>query len=95
MRPLEPKPVPAVVKVEQRPDDGLPRWLRARIESTTVPADADRDQNFRDIVAALAARGWDSWRIETEIYGKAWIPLRYSKYWNRADHYGDPAQQNR
>lgn len=77
VRPLDPKPV-AVKKVEQRSVDGLPRWLRDRIESTAIPEDADRDQNFRDIVAELAARGWDSSRVEIEIYGKPWVPTRYA-----------------
>jgi hypothetical protein len=44
---------------------GLPGWLRDRIESVAIPA--DRDQYFRDVVAALAGRGWDSLRITIAI----------------------------
>ena len=75
VRPLEPKPV---AKVVQLAHDGLPRWLRDRIESTTVPADADRDENFRDIVSALADLGWATVRIAAEIAGRPWVPARYA-----------------
>jgi hypothetical protein len=51
---------------------GLPGWLRDRIESP-----ADRDLYFRDVVAALAGRGWDSLRIAIAIAGRVWIPERY------------------
>src|SRR5271155_4689499 len=57
-------------------DDGLPGWLRDRIESVAIPA--DRDLYFRDVVAALAGRGWDSLRIATGIAGRVWIPERYA-----------------
>jgi hypothetical protein len=55
---------------------GLPGWLRDRIESVAIPA--DRDLYFRDVVAALAGRGWDSWRITIAIAGRVWIPERYA-----------------
>src|SRR5277367_395764 len=55
---------------------GLPGWLRDRIESVAIPA--DRDQYFRDVVAALAGRGWDSFRITIAIAGRVWIPERYA-----------------
>jgi hypothetical protein len=54
---------------------GLPGWLRDRIESVAIPA--DRDLYFRDVVAALAGRGWDSLRIAIAIAGRVWIPERY------------------
>ena len=57
-------------------DDGLPGWLRDRIESMAVPV--DRDLYFRDVVAALACRGWDRQRIMIEIAGRPWIPKRYA-----------------
>lgn len=57
-------------------DDGLPGWLRDRIESVEIPV--DRDVYFRDVVAALACRGWDRWRITVEIAGRPWIPQRYA-----------------
>ena len=53
---------------------GLPGWLRDRIESVAIPA--DRDLYFRDVVAALAGRGWDSLRIAIAIAGRVWIPER-------------------
>ena len=53
---------------------GLPGWLRDRIESVAIPE--DRDLYFRDVVAALAGRGWDSLRIAIAIAGRAWIPER-------------------
>src|SRR5277367_5466295 len=53
-------------------DDGLPGWLRDRIESLAIPV--DRDQYFREVVAALACRGWDCARITVEIAGRPWIP---------------------
>jgi len=55
---------------------GLPGWLRDRIESVAIPA--DRDLYFRDVVTALAGRGWDSWRITIAIAGRVWIPERYA-----------------
>ena len=55
---------------------GLPGWLRDRIESVAIPA--DRDLYFRDVVAALAGRGWDSFRITIAIAGRVWIPERYA-----------------
>jgi hypothetical protein len=76
VRPLGPKPVPAVVKVEQRSGDGLPGWLRARIESLTVPV--DRDQYFRETVAALSDHGWDSTKIAIAIAARPWLPARYA-----------------
>src|SRR5271154_4108814 len=76
VRPLEPKPLEPEKKVTQVSDDGLPRWLRDRIESVAIPA--DRDRYFRDIVAALACRGWDSLRITIAIAGRVWIPERYA-----------------
>ena len=57
-------------------DDGLPGWLRDRIESVAVPANCDL--YFRDVVAALAGRGWDSLRITIAIAGRVWIPERYA-----------------
>src|SRR5271155_42541 len=57
-------------------DDGLPGWLRDRIESVAIPE--DRDLYFRDVVAALAGRGWDSFRITIAIAGRVWIPERYA-----------------
>ena len=66
-----PKPAPPLVW-----DDGLPGWLRERIESMTVPVDSD--QYFRDVVAALACRGWDRQRIMIEIAARPWIPKRYA-----------------
>jgi hypothetical protein len=57
-------------------DDGLPGWLRARIESVEIPA--DRDQYFREVVAGLACRGWDTWRIMVKIVGCPWIPPLYA-----------------
>ena len=71
--PLETKPA---AKAEQISDDGLPGWLRDRIESVAIPA--DRDLYFRDVVAALAGRGWDSSSIATAIAGRGWIPERYA-----------------
>jgi hypothetical protein len=76
VRPLEPKPVPAVVKVEQRSGDGIPGQLRDAIESLAIPV--DRDQYFRETVAALACRGWDCSRITVEIAGRPWVPQRYA-----------------
>ena len=55
---------------------GLPGWFRDRIESVAIPG--DRDLYFRDVVAALAGRGWDSLRITIAIAGRVWIPLRYA-----------------
>ena len=55
---------------------GLPGWLRDRIESVAIPA--DRDLYFRDVVTALAGRGWDSFRITIAIAARAWIPERYA-----------------
>ena len=55
---------------------GLPGWLRDRIESVAIPA--DRDLYFRDVVAALAGRGWDSLRIVIAIAGRVWIPECYA-----------------
>ena len=57
-------------------DDGLPGWLRERIESLEAPVDSD--QYFHDIVAALACRGWDRKRIVIEIAGRPWVPKRYA-----------------
>ena len=54
----------------------LPGWLRDRIESVEIPE--DRDLYFRDVVAALAGRGWDSLRITIAIAGRVWIPERYA-----------------
>jgi hypothetical protein len=76
VRPLEPKLVAAKKKVTQVSGDGLPGWLRDRIESVAIPA--DRDLYFRDIVAALARRGWDCSRITIEIAGRPWVPERYA-----------------
>ena len=36
--------------------------------SVAIPA--DRDQYFRDVVAALACRGWDTWRIIVDFAGR-------------------------
>jgi hypothetical protein len=57
-------------------DDDLPGSLRDRIESVEIPA--DRDQYFRDVVAALTGLGWDSIRIEVAIVGRVWLPERYA-----------------
>ena len=70
--PLETKPARAA----HISDDGLPGWLRDRIESMTVPVDSD--QYIYDVVAALACRGWDCQRIMIEIAGRPWIPKRYA-----------------
>ena len=53
---------------------GLPGWLHDRIESVAIPE--DRDLYFRDVVTALAGRGWDSFRITIAIAARAWIPER-------------------
>ena len=71
--PLETKPA---AKAEQILDDGLPGWLRGRIESLEIPV--DRDLYLRDVVAALACRGWDRARITIEIAGRPWVPERYA-----------------
>ena len=63
-------------EVTQVSDDGLPGWLRARIEALTVPVDCDR--YFHDVVAGLACRGWDRRRITVEIAGRPWMPKRYA-----------------
>jgi hypothetical protein len=76
VRPLEPKPVAAKAEQKKISGDGVPDWLRARIESLTVPV--DRDQYFRETVAALAGRGWDRARITVEIAGRPWVPQRYA-----------------
>jgi hypothetical protein len=62
--------------VERGWNDGLPGWLRDRIESAAIPA--DRDLYFREVVAALARFGWDSSRIAIAIAGRVWIPERYA-----------------
>ena len=38
----------------------------------------DRDLYFRDVVTALAVRGWDSFRITIAIAARVWIPERYA-----------------
>jgi hypothetical protein len=76
VRPLEPKPLEPEKKVTQISDAGLPGWLRDRIESVAIPE--DRDLHFRDVVTALAVRGWDSFRITIAIAGRVWIPERYA-----------------
>jgi hypothetical protein len=57
-------------------DDGIPGWLRERIESTAIPA--DRDLYFREVVAALAVLDWDVSRITIKIVGRPWVPERYA-----------------
>jgi hypothetical protein len=57
--------------------DSLPGWFRERIESLTIPM--DRDQYFRETVAALAAGGWYRWRITVEIAGRPWISQRATR----------------
>ena len=48
------------------------------IASNSVAIPADRDLYFRDVVAALAGRGWDSLRIVIAIAGRVWIPECYA-----------------
>ena len=55
---------------------GLPGWLHDRIVFVAIPE--DRDLYFRDVVTALAGRGWDSFRITIAIAARAWIPERYA-----------------
>src|SRR5271155_4340224 len=74
VRPLEPKPLEPEKKVTQISDAGLPGWLRDRIESVAIPE--DRDLHFRDVVTALAVRGWDSFRITIAIAGRESWPRK-------------------
>jgi hypothetical protein len=71
---FEPKPAAKVAPIVV--DDGIPKWLRERIESTAIPADPA--ENIREIVGALAGLGLNSYEIAVQITGRPWIPVLYA-----------------